>query len=144
MQDLLLGYPPDSPPTDDDVREWIQRRSADPNERFLVISGPDKSCCGYVQLTSIHWKGGYGNVGVAVAPEARHKGWAKRAVAELLSQATSEIGLRKAMAEIRADNIASLTLFKTLGFDQVGMLQDHYKGYGVAIMEKLMVASLKR
>lgn len=136
-QDILLAYPPDAPPSDEEVGAWIERRSKDPAGRFFSVIA-DGQCVGFVQLTDIHRKGARAFVGIALDDRYRGKGLGRSAIQEVVLLARDRLGMTKLMAEVRADNQRSVGAFAAAGFHQVGALRSHYLGQDVLLMERLL------
>lgn len=125
-QSLLLTIPE---ATDDDaVRAWIERRRTDAGGGFRVIAEADTSApIGYVQVSQVHRRNRCGYSGIALSPAARGRGFGRAALWLLVDYAGRELGLAKLLAEIRADNEASLNLHYAAGFTPVGLIEAHFR-----------------
>ena len=62
---------------------------------------------------------------LAVAPELRRKGIARKLVIAALKRANAK-GARRAFLEVRASNAAALKLYSNLGFTGTGMRREYY------------------
>lgn len=138
-QAMLLGHP-EARPGSDDVRTWINRRSNDPDGSFLVIDHAG-SCAGFAQLTSTHRIDRHAYFGIALSADARGIGVGRQAMTALVRHAR-QIGLRKLLCEVRYDNEPAITLYRKLGFRDVGVLRLHYddgvQQWDVVVMELLL------
>lgn len=72
--------------------------------------------------------GGRVEIGYAVDPPYRRRGYARAAVEALLDRAATELGVRVVRASVRPDNLASLTLVRQYGFVAVGEQEDDEDG----------------
>ena len=137
-QALLLGHPEARP--SGDTAAWVARRSRDPNGAFFVIESGG-SVAGFAQLTARHRIDGYAHFGIGVLPEARGAG-VGRAAMEALIEHVRAMRLRKLLGEVRADNSAAIRLYRSLGFREIGVLQDHYddgtRTWDVVVLEVLL------
>ena len=67
-------------------------------------------------------------VGYAVDPQFRHRGYARAALLAMLRWAAREASVSRVRASIRPDNLTSLSLVKSLGFVAVGDQWDDEDG----------------
>lgn len=115
------GFHPD--PIDPDThRAWLARRLADPRGR-LFIGVDDGEPIGVVRLDVD--QDGRTEVGISVAEAARGGGAGRRLLTAGLEAATAttagpRLRIRTFVARIRPDNAASLALFASGGFRDVG------------------------
>ncbi len=125
LQSLLLTVPD---ATDDAALDaWIERRQSEKGGAFLVIEDQASGkSVGYVQITQIHRRNAIGYGGIVLAEGARGVGLGRAALSELGLHASQVLGLRKLMAEIDVDNIASIGLHLSLGYRKVGLLDAHF------------------
>lgn len=66
---------------------------------------------------------------LAIQPEYRRQGLAKRLLVEALRTAYQE-GARQALLEVRAGNEAAQAMYRTFGFEEVGRRARYYKDNG--------------
>lgn len=137
VQHLLLGYPPETPPDDAAVWAWIKRKSEE-GCFFAVTSALGGATIGFVQLHDIHRVGRRASFGVAIIDVARGMGHAGAAVREVIAFGKAKWMLEKVLCEVRADNAPSLRMCAKLGFDRVGVMQSHYRGHDVVLLEKFV------
>lgn len=139
LQALLLNVVTS---TDDDaVAEWLARRATDPDGSFMVIADDRTGApIGFIQITNIHHRNRYGFVGIALAQSARGQGLGRLAMENLAAVAKEKHRLDKILLEVRADNLAALSLYQSMNFRTVGTLLNHFhandKSYDVILMEK--------
>ncbi|GLW17904.1 hypothetical protein Stsp01_46470 [Streptomyces sp. NBRC 13847] len=67
-------------------------------------------------------------IGYAIAPEFRRRGYARSTVAELLRRAATEPAVTTVRATIAPDNVASLATISGFGFVEVGEQWDEEDG----------------
>ncbi|MCZ6730371.1 MAG: ribosomal protein S18-alanine N-acetyltransferase [SAR324 cluster bacterium] len=63
---------------------------------------------------------------IAVAPEQRRKGRARRLLGEVIMHAARE-GLRQVFLEVRAGNAAARGLYTAMGFEQAALRKGYFK-----------------
>ena len=122
----LLAYPAREPASMIEVRDWISRRSGELGGCFLVVVDDQDQPIGFVQVTDVHRRGRFGKLGIALTPDARRKGYGRKALGRLLTYARETLELRKILLEVRLDNAAAIALFKAADFSEVGTLHAHY------------------
>lgn len=140
LQNLLLAYPPERGVAD--AHRWLERRRPGGEFECMAIASIETDeFLGFVQASQIHQRGRFGWLGMALLPEARGTGlgrWALRAWIDV----AVEMDLRKFLLEVRADNEAAISLYRSEHFRDVGELRDHYhdgeRFYDVRIMERLI------
>ena len=139
VQAVLLGHP-EARSEEDDTENWLARRLHDSAGRFLVVDN-DGDCIGFVQLTGRHRLDRHAHFGIALHPRAQGKGGGTAAMRLLLEYAAG-LGLHKLLCEVRADNAAALSLYRRLGFRDVGTLAMHYddgeRRWDVTLLELIL------
>jgi N6-L-threonylcarbamoyladenine synthase/ribosomal-protein-alanine N-acetyltransferase len=76
---------------------------------------------------------------IAVAPHARRHGLGRALMLALIGEARKR-GARDVFLEVRADNPGAQTLYRTLGFEEIGVRPRYYQPDGVdAIVMRLAV-----
>ncbi|MDT3380763.1 GNAT family protein [Labrys neptuniae] len=139
LQALLLNVVTS---TDDDaVAGWLERRKTDPNGSFMVIAdSTTDEPIGFAQITNIHHRNRHGFIGIVIAPSAQGKGLGRVAMENLVATAKEKHRLEKILLEVRADNFAALSLYKSMNFRIVGTMLNHFRTnddiYDVVLMEK--------
>jgi RimJ/RimL family protein N-acetyltransferase len=125
LQNLLLAYPEQR--SSDDLYRWLERRRSEPGGTFLVIADTGTNeCLGYAQIADVHGKGRYGALGIALADAARGAGVGHAAVQLLLEHAREKMELRKIELEVMATNHRAISLYRKVGFEDVGVRRKHY------------------
>ncbi len=140
MQHLLLAYPPEEGAAD--LNGWVSRRTDNPGLQFRVVTNSREEFCGFLQAGNIHFRGRIGWLGMALDPVWRGKGVGRWALLASFAWARDELGLRKILLEVRADNAAAVGLYRGEGFRDVGVMRDHYDDgtslHDVLVLEKLL------
>lgn len=109
--------------------------------RWMVEA--DGEIVGTVSATGFSWNMGYCEIGYHLGSAWHGRGLGTRAVALLVDKLFTEGALRRLMAVIAADNVASQRLARRLGFVEEGRLGEHYLINGVPT-DELIFALLKR
>ena len=103
--------------------EFIERKIHDPAVRFLVAEAEGR-VLGYAVLQFIPPEAELLNI--AVDRPAQRQGIARRLIAHLLDEATEQ-GINTVYLEARASNTPALTLYRALGFVQVGARRNYFQ-----------------
>jgi RimJ/RimL family protein N-acetyltransferase len=123
------------------LQAWLQRRLAEPAGLFRVIVDSDRQMAiGYVQIAQVHRQNRTGYGGLVLAEAARGRHFGRAALNLLMHHGRVELGLRKLLAEVRADNAPSLRLHQSAGYRLVGTLRNHFTdarglNHDVALLE---------
>ncbi|MEN2736697.1 ribosomal protein S18-alanine N-acetyltransferase [Microbacterium sp. X-17] len=108
---------------------------------YLVAVGlddPDR-IDGYAGLLAPRGAGEGDIQTIAVAPNARRHGLGRALMLALIGEARNR-GAREVFLEVRADNPGAQTLYRTLGFEEIGVRPRYYQPDGVdAIVMRLTV-----
>jgi RimJ/RimL family protein N-acetyltransferase len=135
-QDPLIQHFTFVPPayTETHARDWV---GSGPRERergealSLVITPADgDELFGTVALLRPDWRHRTAEVGYWVAPTARGRGAATRAVRLLAPWAIRTLGLRRITAEIDVENEASQRVAERAGFTREGVLRSAIEAKG--------------
>jgi RimJ/RimL family protein N-acetyltransferase len=132
-----LGQDPDvlrwtyvsAPFTREKATEWVQRYVDGWMNGSLAgfsIQSRDGSFLGFAALVRINTEGHEGEAGYIVAPQARGKGIASRALRMLTDWAVSDLGLQRVEARIDARNRASIAVVERCGYVYEGTLRSQY------------------
>jgi L-amino acid N-acyltransferase len=120
----------ESPKTLEDRIAWLAaHRAAD---LPVVVAMQNGHVAGWASLSTFRPASGYrftAEVSVYVAPEARGLGVA-RAMVERLEQAARGREIRSLIAVVDCDNEPSVRLFRGLGFEEAGRLNDIGRKFG--------------
>jgi RimJ/RimL family protein N-acetyltransferase len=125
IQHLLMANPATEPSVDPlaEATAWISRRET--AGWFRVIDA-GSGAAGFVQISEIHNKNCFGWLGIALLPNAQRKRIGSRALASTELTAASELGLRKLLLQVRADNKIAIDLYDRAGWRKVGAFLEHY------------------
>ncbi|MEU9701871.1 GNAT family protein [Streptomyces sp. NPDC047981] len=110
-------------------RSWTAERAGrEPGGeafRLVVEALSDGSFVGSVTVGGVDTRAGHFKSGIEITRDRRGKGYAKEAVALLLTYMFAERRFHKCEVEIHAFNDASLALHRSLGFVEEGRLRQH-------------------
>lgn len=101
---------------------------------FIEIEG---QVVGSVSLKNISHSMGYGEIGYGIAESHHGKGIATAAVRLLVEKIFRETNLRHLVAYVHEENIASCRVLEKLGFQEEGLLREHYVILGTPVNEVL-------
>lgn len=62
---------------------------------------------------------------IAIAAQHQRNGWGRRLLEEMLALARRR-NMRRLVLEVRASNLAALTLYRKAGFSDIGLRRDYY------------------
>jgi RimJ/RimL family protein N-acetyltransferase len=141
LQLMLMARP--RPNTLSQVRAWVERRSSDASSALFVIADATTgSAVGFLQLTDIDDVNRVGRLGIGVVRAQQGRGHGGRALQSIEPLARDVFGLRKITLEVRADNLAAISLYERSGYERVGLWRDHFrlaaKWVDVVAMERFL------
>jgi RimJ/RimL family protein N-acetyltransferase len=115
------------------LRRRVRQLEADASEqpwllRAMIERGPSRLLIGRIGFHAPPDARGALEIGYAVEPAYRRRGYATEAVQAMLVWATREHHIRWFVASVGPTNVASLTLVKNLGFAQTGSQWDDEDG----------------
>ena len=90
---------------------------------IYLVAEAEGVICGYCGLWGVVGEGQITNV--AVSPEFRRRGIARLMLKELLKHAEAD-GIHEFTLEVRESNVGAFTLYKQLGFEEVGIRKNFY------------------
>jgi ribosomal-protein-alanine N-acetyltransferase len=141
-QPLSLRYNPLREMTEDEIASMLAAEGADLSDlkkfdsyRWFVSA--EGQIVGAVSLKNISHSMGYAEIGYGVAEAHHGKGIATAAVRLLVEKIFHETDLRKLLAYVHEENIASRRVLEKLGFQEEGLLREHYVIRGTAVNEVL-------
>lgn len=114
-----------APVSEDDIATRVE--SSD-NHMFLVSH--EGTPVGSTSIKDIDLEGRKAELGFWIAPGSRGNGYATEAGELSVTHAFDELGLHKVWARTVGDNEASKRVLEKLDFQQEGILQEHWYGYG--------------
>ncbi|WP_210479720.1 ribosomal protein S18-alanine N-acetyltransferase [Naasia sp. SYSU D00948] len=127
-------------PTDAWSSPMMRAELEDRNTYYLVAETEDGRIEGYAGLLAPVGTGDADVQTVAVAEGARRRGLGRRLVVELLREAR-ERGAYRVFLEVRADNPAAQQLYRSLGFEDIGLRRGYYQPDGVDAVVMRRVAA---
>jgi RimJ/RimL family protein N-acetyltransferase len=126
---LETGFFPSTPTS---VQNYLKRFQGSTTDlAFAIIDRPTEQHIGNVTLNRIHWVHRTADTGLMIGrKEFWGKGYAFEAWSLVIDYAFNRLGLRKIIAGARAENLASLTVLKKLGFKVEGVLRQEFVADG--------------
>lgn len=116
-------------------REMMREELTAEHRRYLALVDAAGAVRGYAGLLAVGAEGDIQTI--AVAPEARGGGNGRRLMDALLDEAV-RCGVRSVFLEVRADNPVAQSLYRSLGFDEIGVRPRYYQPDDVdAVVMKL-------
>ena len=113
--------------TVDQVRQWLKERSAGPETLLFIIADEvSDDALGYLQLVNLDPINLLGDFGICLSRDAQGHGVGRAALNALISHARDVRGLRKISLRVRADNHRAIRCYLAMGFEQCGLLRQHY------------------
>ncbi len=106
-------------------------------ESYRWFISAEGQVVGAVSLKNISHSMGYGEIGYGLAESHHGKGIATAAVKLLVEKIFRETNLRRLLAYVHEDNIASCRVLEKIGFQEEGLLREHYVINGVPVNEVL-------
>jgi len=106
-------------------------------ESYRWFVGFDEEVVGSVSLKSISHSMGYAEIGYGISETHHRRGIATVAVGLLVDKVFAETTLRKLIAMVHDQNQASCRVLEKLGFQEEGLLREHYVINGEAKDEVL-------
>ena len=109
------------------VHPWSEQSIKDEMDKensVFLMAFEDENPMGYVGLSVVFDEGYMGNL--AVIESYRRKGTGRALMNELLDQCQS-LDLAFATLEVRSSNTPAVSLYKSLGFNEVGRRKNYYK-----------------
>ena len=110
-----------------DTEDWLRKKQTDVNTKlFSIFKGAD--FCGYVQVVNIHLANLTGVFGINLVPTWQGRGVGREAMLLFNKYCRNQLGLRKLILHVRADNTPAVRLYESLNYRTVGHLRDHIIG----------------
>ena len=105
--------------TEDDLKAW-----QDESKPVFSIENLEGDYVGHIQFNDINERHGTCEIGVSIWRNYKNKGYGKAAVEIILGYIFNERRLNKVNADCIDCNIASISLMKSLGFQQEGTVRE--------------------
>ncbi|SDB43883.1 diamine N-acetyltransferase [Flavobacteriaceae bacterium MAR_2010_188] len=116
------------------IKEYISNAHRDIYEMKqlrLVICDKEDSAIGMIDVFECDFKNQRAGIGILIKDSVnRKKGYGKEALSLLTNYCFSRLNLHQLYCNIYEDNLASISLFKSVGFREVGLKKDwsYYEG----------------
>jgi ribosomal-protein-alanine N-acetyltransferase len=141
-QPLSVRHNPLKEMSENEIARMLETEGADLSdlrkfESYRWFVSVDGQVVGAVSLKNISHSMGYGEIGYGVAESHHGKGIATAAVRLLVEKIFRETYLRRLLAYVHEENIASCRVLEKLGFQEEGLLREHYVINGVPVNEVL-------
>ena len=118
-------------------REMMREELTAPHRSYLALVDGSDAVLGYAGLLAVGTEGDVQTI--AVSPGARGEGHGRRLMNALLDEA-ERAGVREVFLEVRADNPVAQTLYRSLGFEALGVRPRYYQPDGVdAVIMRLEI-----
>lgn len=128
IRDAVMGFR--FPVTDVMEDRWFDRvlDGKDKSQAYFAIeSVEDQALVGFCSLVDIDYQSSNAQLGIMIGDSSKHKGGLGTDALRLtLSFAFKSLNLNRVYVFVRAQNAAANKLFDKLGFEQEGVLKDHY------------------
>jgi diamine N-acetyltransferase len=139
LQCQLLSLP--RPNSHSRVAEWVRTMNDDDSTLFFTIRSLAKNCpVGFIQIREMHHVHRRGYLGICIAPFARGQGYGKSSIQLAENLVQSVFNIRKLVLYVLRSNENAISLYKKLGYGEVGVLKEHFYNNGlfhdVKIFEK--------
>ena len=141
-QPLSVRFNPLKEMSRDEIAKKLQGEGSDlscleKHESFCWFVSVAGQAVGAVSLKSISHSMCYGEIGYSIAESHHGKGIATAAVRLMVNKIFSESKLRRLIAYVHEENQASRRVLEKLGFQEEGLLRDHYVINGSPVNEAL-------
>lgn len=92
--------------------------------RFLIEEVSTKKQLGMIDIFDFNPQHKRAGIGILIHPDFQKKGFASEALSLLITYSFSHLQLHQLYADITADNIKSMVLFKKYNFSKMGVKKD--------------------
>lgn len=118
--------------SEDDVRAWLLRNSADQHQVLLgIFDQQDQEVIGVARLMFIDWISQVAELGVFIGDSAaRGRRRGQEAVGLLLKHAFMDLGLERVYLRVMSDNLPAMRCYEACGFVREGTLRSHFVSEG--------------
>jgi RimJ/RimL family protein N-acetyltransferase len=105
---------------------YAQGREEGKRDGYAVVDAETGEFLGLAGVVDIHVDANQGEIGYALAPEARGRGIATRALELVTRYALVDLGLDRVELQISTDNDASMRVAEKCGYTREGVLRSLY------------------
>jgi RimJ/RimL family protein N-acetyltransferase len=112
---------------------WLERYDQADGQRagFAIVDETDGTFLGMAALVTLDLEGRQAEAGYIVAPQARGRGVASRALTLLTDWALRELGLERVELHITVENLPSIRVAEKCGFVREGVLRSVHLKQGL-------------
>jgi len=141
-QPLSVRHNPLKAMSAEEIARMLASESADLSQLTLYQSyrwfvSADGQVVGALSLKNISHSMGYGELGYGLAESHHGKGITTAALKLLIEKIFRETHLRRLLAFVHEENVASCRVLEKLGFQEEGLLREHYVINGAPVNEVL-------
>jgi len=141
-QPLSVRFNPLKAISHDEIAKKLEGEGTDlscleKHESFCWFVSAAGQVVGSVSLKNISHSMCYGEIGYGISEPNHGKGIATAAVRLLVNRIFTESKLRRLIAYVHEENQASRRVLEKLGFQEEGLLRDHYVINGIPVNEAL-------
>jgi RimJ/RimL family protein N-acetyltransferase len=105
------------------VAQWVQNLAADRTISVLAEAGGDLAGYASLHYNQVTWQRHLGEIRIQVGSRYRSQGLGRALAGEIFAVAR-DLGLRKIVAQMTADQKGAIATFERLGFQPEALLQD--------------------
>ena len=139
---LSVRHNPLKTMSDDEIATMLQAEGTDllslrKYESFRWFISVDGQVIGALSLKNISHSMSYGEIGYGLSESHQGKGITTAAVKLLIDKIFAETSLRRLIALVHEENQASRRVLEKLGFQDEGLLREHYLIKGTPVNEVL-------
>ena len=131
-----------NPLSEADLREYILRTTGDIYQdgqlRLMICSSAKEEAIGCVDLYDVDIRNRKAAVAIYVASEYRCQGVAREALEKLKSYVVNILCFRLLYAMVREENIISLNLFQSVGFQNVACLPNWVNEGDIFVLQTVL------
>jgi len=135
-----LEYPPFK--TKEETKFYLLKLMDKVNSIYWFVR-LGKKVIGTVGLTEINSRSKHASIGIGISPKYWGKGYGKEALKLAVFYGFNNLNLRRLQAITREDNLPTIKIFKSLGFEQEGMLREHYVSFDGNKYNAVMLGLIK-
>jgi [ribosomal protein S5]-alanine N-acetyltransferase len=147
-QPLSVRHNPLQKMSDEEIAKMLYNEGADlcdlrKHESFRWFISTDGQVVGTISLKNISHSMGYAEIGYGLSESHHGKGIITAALRILIEKIFNESPLRRLLAYVHEENHASRRVLEKLGFQEEGLLREHYLINGTPVNE-IVYGLLKR